>query len=146
MWSLKATEKYRGMFRGESSGCKGITSSIFFNRDISCTIGLSSNMLKENQIEDLHLYLNMICDIINLVFNKMEETFQSNTLDWSSLVFLLISFHLNVSPFITPSIINRLTSNFQQMFKITRLFLLLNYNEIGPGVGTGRGLQIWYSL
>ena len=43
-------------------------------------------MLKENQIEDLHLYLNMICDIINSVFNKMEETFQSNTLDWSSLV------------------------------------------------------------
>ena len=29
---------------------------------------------------------NMIRDIINLVFNKMEETFQSNTLDWSSLV------------------------------------------------------------
>ena len=28
----------------------------------------------------------MICDIINLVFNKMEETFQSNALDWSSLV------------------------------------------------------------
>ena len=24
--------------------------------------------------------------IINMVFNKMEETFQSNTLDWSSLV------------------------------------------------------------
>ena len=46
-------------------------------------------MLKENQIEDLHLYLNMICDIINLVFNKMEETFQSNILDWSSLVFKL---------------------------------------------------------
>ena len=44
-------------------------------------------MLKENQIEDLYLYLNMICDIINLVFNKMEETFQSNTLDWSSLVY-----------------------------------------------------------
>ena len=43
-------------------------------------------MLKENKIEDLHLYLNMIYDIINLVFNKMEETFQSNTLDWSSLV------------------------------------------------------------
>ena len=76
----------------------------------------------------------------------MEETCQSNTLDWSSLVFLLISFHLNVSPLITPSIFNRLTSNFQQMFKITRLLLLLNFNEIGPGVGTGRGLQIWYSL
>ena len=43
-------------------------------------------MLKENQIEDLHLYLNMTCDVINVVFNKMEETFQSNTLDWSSLV------------------------------------------------------------
>ena len=48
-------------------------------------------MLKENQIEDLHLYLNMICDIINLVFNKMEETFQSNTLDWSSLVIIKVS-------------------------------------------------------
>ena len=31
--------------------------------------------------------------IINMVFNKMEETFQSNTLDWSSLVyFYFISF------------------------------------------------------
>ena len=28
----------------------------------------------------------MICYKISLVFNKMEETFQSNTLDWSSLV------------------------------------------------------------
>ena len=27
--------------------------------------------------------------MINLVLNKMEETVQSNTLDWSSLVFLL---------------------------------------------------------
>ena len=50
VWSLKAKEKYRGMLRGESFGCKGITSSKFFNGDISCTIGLSSNMLKENQI------------------------------------------------------------------------------------------------
>ena len=47
---------------------------------------MSSNRLKQNQIDDLHLYLNMMCDIINLVFNKIEETFQSNTLDWSSLV------------------------------------------------------------
>ena len=92
VWSLKAKEKYRGMLRGESSGCKGITSSIFFNGDMSCTIGLSSNMLKENQIKDLHLYLNMICDIIILVFNKMEETFQSNTLDWSSLVIKVSDF------------------------------------------------------
>ena len=91
VWSLKAKEKYRGMLRGESSGCKGITSSIFFNGDMAYTIGLSSNMLKENQIEDLHLYLNMICDIIGLVFNNMEETFQSNTLDWSSLVILYFS-------------------------------------------------------
>ena len=29
VWSLKAKEKYQGMLRGESSGCKGITSSIF---------------------------------------------------------------------------------------------------------------------
>ena len=26
-------------------------------------------MLKENQIEDLHLYLNMICDVIILSFS-----------------------------------------------------------------------------
>ena len=100
VWSLKAKEKYRGVLRGESSSCKGITSSIFFNGDMSCTIGLSSNMLKENQIEDLHLYSNMTCDIINLVFNKMEETFQSNTLDWSSLVlysiFFFFIFHITV--------------------------------------------------
>ena len=50
------------------------------------TIRLSWNLLRQNHIDDLHLYLNMIFDIINLVFNKMEETFQSNTLDWSSLV------------------------------------------------------------
>ena len=131
----------------------------------------------------------------------MEETYQSNTLDWSSLVilysllrfptlvgnlsvfvlsFLIILYSLffilkvsdfsrkpfcfrfvfsyyslffifllsfpHHSPFITSSIFNRLTSNFQQMFRMTRLLLLLNFNEIGPGVGTGRGLQIWYSL
>ena len=95
VWSLKAKEKYRGMLRGESSGCKGITSSIFFNGDISCTIGLSSNMLKENQIEDLHLYLNMICDIINLVFNKMEETFQFY---YSFLFFFTTYLRLSISP------------------------------------------------
>ena len=55
-------------------------------------------MLKENQIEDLHLYLNMICDIINLGFNKMEETFQSNTLDWSSLVLLFFFIFLYHQP------------------------------------------------
>ena len=86
VWSLKSKRKIPRDVKREFFGSKGITSSIFFNGDISCTIGLSSNMLKENQIEDLHLYLNMICDIINLGFNKMEETFQSNTLDWSSLV------------------------------------------------------------
>ena len=36
----------------------------------------------------------MICYKINLVFNKMEETFQSNTLDWSSLVIFLFYFSL----------------------------------------------------
>ena len=105
----------------------------------------------------------------------MEETCQSNTLDWSSLV-ILYSLFFKVSdvsrkpfcfrfvfsyyslffifllyfphhcPFITSSIFNRLTSNFQQMFRIARLLLLLNFNEIGPGVGTGRGHEIWYTL
>ena len=116
VWSLKAKEKCRGMLRGESSGCKGITSSIFFNGDISCTIGLSSNMLKENQIEDLHLYLNMICDIINLVFNKMEETFQSNTLDWSSLV-IIIFFSFFFS-FIVQSYLRQFLMDSLQIFRI----------------------------
>ena len=75
----------------------------------------------------------------------MEETYQSNTLDWSSLV-ILYSLFSTSRPFITSSIFNRLTSNIQQMSRITRLLLLLNFNEIGPGVGTGRGLQFWYSL
>ena len=176
----------------------------------------------------------MICYYISSFFNKMEETFQSNTLDWSSLVLLrfptlvgnlsvfVLSFIIKVSdfsrkpfcfrskfsvfvvsfikvsdvsrkpfcfrcvfsllrfptlvgnlsvfvlsfliiilyslffifllyfphhcPFITSSIFNRLTSNFQQIFRITRLLLLLDLNEIGPGAGTGRGLQIWYTL
>ena len=122
VWSLKSKRKYRGMLRGESFGSKGITSSIFFNGDISCTIGLSSchfrssNMLKENQIEDLHLYLNMICDIINLVFNKMEETFQSNTLDWSSLVIIiLLSFFCS---FIVQSYLRQFLMDSLQIFRI----------------------------
>ena len=40
VWSLKAKEEYRGMLRGESSGCKGITSSVFFNGEMSCRIEL----------------------------------------------------------------------------------------------------------
>ena len=33
--------------------------------------------------------------MMNLVLNKMEETFQSNTLDWSSLViFIFLSHYL----------------------------------------------------
>ena len=104
------------MLRGESFGSKGITSSIFFNGDIKCTIGLSSNMLKENQIENLHLYLNMISDIINLGFNKMEETFQSNTLDWSSLVIIiLLSFFFN---FIVQSYLRQFLMDSLQIFRI----------------------------
>ena len=34
----------------------------------------------------------MICYKINLVFNKMEENFQSNELDWSSLVIKVSDF------------------------------------------------------
>ena len=167
MWSLKAKEKYRGILRGESSGCKGITSSIFFNGDISCTIGLSSNMLKENQIKDLHLYLNMICDIINLVFNTMEETFQSNTLDWSSLVIFIIKvsdfsrkpfcfrsvfyyyyyyftfFLLQLHrPVISSSILYGFTSNFQDIIILTRQCTVWILRRIPQGVGTGRGPKV----
>ena len=142
VWSLKAKEKYRGMLRGESSGCKGITSSIFFNGDISCTIGLSSNMLKENQIEDLHLYLNMICDIINLVFNKMEETFQSNTLDWSSLVL----FYFSLPPTCVSRFLPYFSTNLAEIWHVdspwwdeqTEYFC----KSIGPGVGTRRGPKV----
>ena len=63
-----------------------------------------------------------------------------------SLFFIFLLSFPHHSPLITSSIFNRLTSNFQQMFRMTRLLLLLNFNEIGQGVGTGRGLQIWYSL
>ena len=63
-----------------------------------------------------------------------------------SLFFIFLLYFPHHCPSITSSIFNRLTSNFQQVFRINRLLLLLNFNEIGPGVGTGRGLQIWYSL
>ena len=59
-----------------------------------------------------------------------------------SLFFIFLLSFPHHSPFITSSIFNRLTSNFQQMFRMTRLLLLLNFNEISPGVGTGRCLQI----
>ena len=63
-----------------------------------------------------------------------------------SLFFIFLLSFPHHCPFITSSMFNRLTSNFQQMFRITRLSLLLNFNIISPEVGTGRGLQIWYSL
>ena len=63
-----------------------------------------------------------------------------------SLFFIFLLYFPHHCPFITSSIVNRLTSNFQQMFRTTRLLLLLNFNEIGPGVGTGRGHEIWYTL
>ena len=86
VWSLKRSRSVVKVLRHQ-----------YFSIEIFhlSTIGLSSNMLKENQIDDLHLYLKMICDIINLVFNKMEETFQSNTLDWSSLVLYTFICHAN---------------------------------------------------
>ena len=37
----------------------------------------------------------MICYKINLVFNKMEENFQSNELDWSSLVIIIFILFLS---------------------------------------------------
>ena len=53
----------------------------------------------------------MICYKINLVFNKMEETFQSNTLDWSSLVIIIF---LSLS-FSSLSVIHNFV-NFQPIF------------------------------
>ena len=72
-------------------------------------------MLKENQIEDLHLYSNMICDVINVVFNKLEETFQSNTLDWSSLVIIFLSFFFN---FIVKSYLRQFLMDSLQILRI----------------------------
>ena len=54
----------------------------------------------------------MICYKINLVFNKMEETFQSNTLDWSSLV-LLLFFILYFSSLFSTSVSFHNFVNFQ---------------------------------
>ena len=75
-------------------------------------------MLMENQIEDLHLYLNMICDIINLVFNKMEETFQSNTLDWSSLVIIIIILFL--SHYMRSAILCHFSSDLSDIWPVDR--------------------------
>ena len=104
--------------------------AIIFSIDISplFTVGLSSNLHKQNQIDDLHLYFNMTCDTINLVFNKMEETFQSNTLDWSSLV--LYDFDC---PFITLLILEGITSNlnyglWKRNFRLPRYYVINIFN------------------
>ena len=72
----------------------------------------------QNQIDDLHLYLNMICGIMNLVFNKMEETFQSNALDWSSLVFIIIIFFSFFFSFIVQSYLRQFFMDSLQIFRI----------------------------
>ena len=71
----------------------------YFSIEISplFIVGLSQNLLQQTQIDDLHLYCNMICDIINMFFIKMEETFQSNTLDWSSLVIIIFFLSFSAS-------------------------------------------------
>ena len=71
-----------------TSGCKYDTSSISLNWDISiinCRMELKSALAKWDW-RRASVFKHDICDMINLVLNKMEETFQSNTLDWSSLV------------------------------------------------------------
>ena len=78
-------------------------------------VGLSSNLLKPNQIDDLHLYFNMICDLVNIFFIKMEETFQSNTLDWSSLVIIFLSFFFS---FIVQSYLRQFLMDSLQIFRI----------------------------
>ena len=79
-----------------TSGYIGMTSSISLNWNISviyCRIELKPALAKSDFY--LHLYFNMICYKINLVLNKMEETFQSNALDWSSLVIIISCFFLS---------------------------------------------------
>ena len=86
----------------------------------------------------------MICDKINLVFNKMEETFQFYTLDWSSLVLLFfLSFFL--SYFSLQQIFSNGFSVISQPISIKfgmrrtgRIF----FKSIEPGVGIRRGLKV----
>ena len=116
----------------------------YFKIEISplFTIRLSSNLLMQNQIDDMHLYLNMICDIINLVFNKMEETFQSNTLDWSSLVL----FYFSLPPTCVSRFLPYFSTNLAEIWHVdspwwdeqTEYFC----KSIGPGVGTRRGPKV----
>ena len=64
----------------------------------------------------------------------------------SFLIFLLLSFSFSLSVFITSSIFSRFSSNFQDMMRPTKLSCLLSFNKISPGVGTGCGHEIWYTL
>ena len=55
--------------------------------------------------------------MMNLVLNKMQETFQSNTLDWSSLVYSLF-FNFIVQSYLRQFFIDSL-----QIFRIRQLLL-----------------------
>ena len=129
-----------------TSGCIGIT-LWYFSIDISplFTVGLSSNLHKQNQIDDLHLYFNMTCDTINLVFNKMEETFQSNTLDWSSLVFYYSFLFFSTATCVL-RFLHYFSTNLDEIWHVdspwwdeqTEYF----FKSIGPGVGIRRGPKV----
>ena len=80
----------------------------------------------------------MICDIINLVFNKMEETFQSNTLDWSSLVFIIFFLSFSLSFSFNISIVSDPISLKLGWCIATRYIVQEPYSFSGP-YGNGQG-------
>ena len=94
-------------------------------------------LYKKNSVE---IRISLCWKIINKEFGNL------SVFVLSFLIFLLLSFSLSLSVFITSSIFNRFSSNFQDMMRPTRSSCLLSFNEIGPGVGTGRGHEIWYTL
>ena len=86
VWSLKAKEKYRGMLRHQ-----------YFSMEIYHVLSDWAQICLRKIRLRICIYI-LTCDIINLVFNKKEETFQSNTLDWSSLVFFIILSYFYLPP------------------------------------------------
>ena len=125
------------------------TSSIFLNWDISvfnCRIELKSALAKWDW-RPASVFEHDICDMINLALNKMEETFQSNTLDWSSLVLL---FFLSFLFFSTADFLQRFlryfSTNLNEIWHVYSPWWdevpEYNFKSIGPGVGTRLGSKV----
>ena len=88
----------------------------------------------------------MICYKINLVFDKMEETFQSNTLDWSSLVFFFffLIFLYRLPACRDFSIISQpISEKFGLLIVLDETNRLnIFFKSMGPGVGIRRGPNV----